>query len=50
MKNFNNAIGTRFEIRRKRPDDGSGSVTTMILGCRFRESELGEEAPEKALT
>ena len=48
VKNFNNAIKTRFEIRQKRPDDGSGSSTTMIIGCRFRESELGEEMTEGA--
>ena len=42
VKNFNSAISRHFEIRRKRPDDGSGSVTTMIIGCRFLESENGE--------
>lgn len=48
VKNFNNAISTRFELKRKRPDDGSGSVTTMIIGCKFRESELGEEGSDEA--
>ena len=42
-KNFNNAMSTRFLIKRKRPDDGSGSVTTMIVGVRKLDCELGEE-------
>ena len=49
VKNFNNAISRHFEIKRKRPDDGSGSVTTMIIGCRFLESENGEAAEKEAL-
>ena len=50
MKNFNNAISRHFEIKRKRPDDGSGSVTTMIIGCRFLESENGEAVENSQVT
>lgn len=42
MKNFNNAMSRYFEVKRKRPKEG-GSVTTMIVGCRFLEAENGEE-------
>ena len=40
--NFKNAIQRFFPIVRKRPDDGSGSQTTMLVGCRFRKHENGE--------
>ena len=46
-KNFNTSMQRFFEIRKKRPLDG-GSVTTMLIGCRFLESENGEEPPEVA--
>ncbi len=46
-KNFNSSMQRFFEIRKKRPLDG-GSVTTMLIGCRFLESENGEEPPEMA--
>lgn len=46
-KNFNSSMQRFFEIRKKRPLDG-GSVTTMLIGCRFLESENGEEPPEVA--
>lgn len=46
-KNFNSSMQRYFEIKKKRPLDG-GSVTTMILGCRFMENENGEEPPETA--
>ncbi|MBQ9632932.1 MAG: hypothetical protein IJV04_08495, partial [Lachnospiraceae bacterium] len=50
VKNFNNAMSTHFVIRRKRPDDGVGGPTTMIIGVRMLEEELGEESDEsKAL-
>ena len=45
QQNFNSAIQRYFEIKRKRPADG-GSATTMLLGCRFREYENGEEPVE----
>ena len=32
----------RFTIERRRPKDG-GEKTSLIIGCRFREQELGEE-------
>lgn len=49
MKNFKTAMEKRFRIERKRPNDG-GEKTTMLLGCRFREEELGkEEEPMEAL-
>ena len=35
-------------IVRKRPDDGSGSQTTMLIGCRFLETENGEADEEIA--
>ncbi|MEE3404623.1 MAG: phage/plasmid primase, P4 family, partial [Acutalibacteraceae bacterium] len=41
--NFNNAIQRFFPIIRKRPNDGSGSQTTMLVGCRFLKHENGEE-------
>ena len=40
--NFNNAIQRFFPIIRKRPNDGSGSQTTMLVGCRFLKHENGE--------
>ena len=40
--NFNNAIQRFFRIERKRPSDGSGQKTTMLVGCRFLEHENGE--------
>ena len=43
VKNFNNAMSTHYVIRKKRPDDGSGSTTTMIIGVKLAESEQGEE-------
>ena len=44
--NFNNAIQRFFPIQRKRPNDGSGSQTTMLIGCRFLEHENGEAEEE----
>ena len=47
--NFNNAIQRFFRIERKRPNDGSGQKTTMLIGCRFLDHENGEadnEDPE----
>ena len=41
--NFNNAIQRFFPIIRKRPDDGSGGPTTMLVGCRFLKHENGEQ-------
>lgn len=41
--NFNNAIQRFFPIIRKRPNDGSGGPTTMLVGCRFLKHENGEE-------
>ena len=46
--NFNNAIQRFFPIVRKRPNDGSGSQTTMLIGCRFLETENGEPDEETA--
>lgn len=49
VKNFKAAMEKRFVIDRKRPNDG-GDKTTMLLGCRFREEELGKESePTEAL-
>ena len=47
--NFNNAIQRFFPIQRKRPNDGSGSQTTMLIGCRFLETENGEPDEETAI-
>ena len=44
--NFKNAIQRFFPIKRKRPDDGSGQTTTMLIGCRFLERESGEPEEE----
>lgn len=41
--NFNNAIQRFFSIVRKRPSDGSGGPTTMLVGCRFLKHENGEQ-------
>ena len=46
VKNFNNAMSTHYIIRKKRPDDGSGQATNMIIGVRFLEAEYGEEETE----
>lgn len=35
----------RFSVERRRPKDG-GEKTSLIVGCRFREQELGEEEEE----
>ncbi len=40
---FNNAIQRFFPIVRKRPSDGSGGPTTMLVGCRFLKHENGEQ-------
>ena len=46
--NFNNAIQRFFPIVRKWPNDGSGSKTTMLVGCRFLKNENGEaDNPEE---
>lgn len=42
QKNFKNAIGVHFRIARKRPK-GGGGMTTIIVGCKFREVEAGAE-------
>ena len=47
--NFNNAIQRFFPIMRKTPRDGSGSKTTMLIGCRFLETENGEAEEETAV-
>lgn len=47
--NFNNAIQRFFPIQRKTPRDGSGSKTTMLIGCRFLEKENGEPEEETAV-
>lgn len=47
--NFNNAIQRFFPIQRKRPNDGSGSQTTMLIGCRFLETENGEPEEDTAV-
>ena len=38
-----NAIQRFFPIVRKRPSDGSGGPTTMLVGCRFLKHENGEQ-------
>lgn len=45
VKNFKNAMEKRFSIVRRRPKDG-GEKTSLIIGCRFCEQELGEDAEE----
>lgn len=45
--NFNNAIQRFFRIQRKTPSDGSGSKTTMLIGCRFLTHENGEADGEE---
>ncbi|MBR2085734.1 MAG: nucleoside triphosphatase, partial [Oscillospiraceae bacterium] len=46
--NFKNAIQRFFPIVRKRPSDGSGGPTTMLVGCRFLKQEKGEvDKPEE---
>lgn len=46
VKNFNNAMSTHFVIRRKRPDDGVGGPTTMVIGVKLLSEELGEEGED----
>ena len=38
-KNFNRALGTKFDIVKRRPSDGSGSTTTLLIGCRLKPDE-----------
>ena len=46
--NFKNAIQRFFPIVRKRPNDGSGGPTTMLIGCHFLKQEKGEvDHPEE---
>ena len=45
VNRFKEAMEKRFKIERKRPNDG-GDKTTMLLGCRLREEELGKETEE----
>ena len=45
--NFNSSIQRFFKFVKKRPRDG-GNPTTMLLGCRFREFEAGEERTNAA--
>ena len=35
-----------FEVRRKRPRDGSGAATNMIIGYRLRDHENGEDVAD----
>ena len=43
--NFNSSIQRFFRLVKKRPRDG-GNAVHMLLGCRFREYEAGEEQAE----
>ena len=45
IKNFKNAMQQKYFFVRRRPKDG-GEKTTMIIGCRIREEELGAETEE----
>ena len=40
--NFNNAIQRFFPIQRKRPNGETCGPTTMLIGCRFLDTENGE--------
>ena len=42
-RNFNNALSTHYVIKKKKPTDGSGGPTTMVIGVKLAECELGEE-------
>lgn len=42
IKNFKNAMQQKYFFVRRRPKDG-GDKTTIILGCKLREEELGAE-------
>lgn len=42
VKNFNTAMSRHFELARRRPKDG-GEKTSLFVGCRFRDTEYGEE-------
>ena len=46
--NFNSSIQRFFKFAKKRPR-GGGNPTNMLLGCKFREYEAGEEEPENKL-
>ncbi|MCD7825515.1 MAG: phage/plasmid primase, P4 family [Clostridiaceae bacterium] len=38
VKNFNKALGLKFELVKRRPRDG-GEKTALVLGCRLRPDE-----------
>lgn len=45
IKNFKNAMQTKYFFERRRPKDG-GEKTTVIIGCRLRKEELGAETED----
>lgn len=45
VKNFKTAMQGKYAFERRRPKDG-GDKTTLILGCRLREEELGTETDD----
>ena len=47
VKNFKTAMEKRFTYVRQRPK-GGGEKTTLILGCKVRDEELGTETPDVA--
>jgi len=48
IKNFKNAMQKKYFFDRRRPKDG-GDKTTLIIGCRLREEELGAETDSEVL-
>ena len=48
IKNFKNAMQKKYFFDRRRPKDG-GDKTTLIIGCRLREEELGAETGDDVL-
>lgn len=49
IKNFKNAMQKKYFFDRRRPKDG-GEKTTLIMGCRLREEELGAETEGEVLS
>ena len=48
VKNFKTAMQQKYFFDRRRPKDG-GDKTSMIIGCRLREEELGAETEDGAV-
>ncbi|MBR2087999.1 MAG: hypothetical protein IJ906_12830, partial [Oscillospiraceae bacterium] len=47
VKNFKTAMAQHFTYVRRKPKAG-GEKTTLLIGCKLRDEELGAESPDTA--